>query len=298
MAAGMLNALYNPLQQRHGELANIDDESRRKLLDVMTLDILSRVFMGLEDLGKLLLASCKPPRDLPATMLDAGQNDSLAAITRYSQKTESELMRVFPFLHPRGIYGFQGEEEDAVREYAFEHAMALRKMLSFAAEFIQRHTWAYNIYKHGISVILAMPGPPLPDGIDGLIPIFTSGGDLQNAKFILTGHTVAEKLSGFVSSVVGISKMIVERRIQMAELGGTPPPLLCHMSEDAGQLRLTPWSWVQSLSDRTVSLSNAAFNKIVDKFQSTRINAKLELKVDRTRVEDWVKFYSCDWRVV
>jgi len=148
MANAIFNAVYKPLEKREGELAQIDENSRRQLLDVATLDILTKAFIALEDLGKILLTTLKPMRDIPATMLDAGQNDSLAAITRFSQQTERQLLKVFPFEHPRK-YGLVGEEEAAVLAYYHQQATVLKRILVFATEFVLRHTWAYNKYKHG-----------------------------------------------------------------------------------------------------------------------------------------------------
>jgi hypothetical protein len=79
MANAVFNAVYKPLEERQGDLAQIDDESRRKLLDLATLDILSKVFMALEDLGKILLTVHKPLHQLPSLVLGATQNDSLRA---------------------------------------------------------------------------------------------------------------------------------------------------------------------------------------------------------------------------
>jgi hypothetical protein len=69
MATGILNGIYKQTQQRRGDLASLDDTSRHQLLDLITLDILSKVFMALEDLGKVLLSSGKPLKDLRISFL-------------------------------------------------------------------------------------------------------------------------------------------------------------------------------------------------------------------------------------
>ena len=206
-------------------------------------------------------------------------------------------MGVFPFRHPRGEYDLVGEEAQAVEEYNIKHARTLKNMLAFASEFIDRHTWAYNIYKHGISVILAMETMALPEGVDGVVPIFTSGSNLQDIKFILTGPTIAEKLTGFLDSISGISKSLLERRLQMAELGGTSLPLLAHMSSTGNQLVFTPYSWGQKFEKRTTDVFTGVFHRIVGAIERTPIEATLHVDINRSRLEDWVRFYQNDWRV-
>jgi hypothetical protein len=60
MANATFKGIYKPLEERHGDLAALDDATRRKLMDLTTLDILAKTFMALEDLGKVLLTTGKP----------------------------------------------------------------------------------------------------------------------------------------------------------------------------------------------------------------------------------------------
>jgi hypothetical protein len=297
MANAIFNAVYLPLERREGELAGIDAESRRQLLDLATLDILAKVFMALEDLGKILLATGEAMKRVPAIILDAAQSHSLDAISRYSRKTDKELLAAFPFVHPRE-YGLAGAEEDAIKAYSLYHAGALKKILTFVGEFVDRHAWAYNKYKHGIPIILAMPSPPLPAGIDGPVPIFTSAADLKNAKFVLTGRAVVDKLIGFLGSVVSISKLLVERRLQIAELGGMPPPLLCHVTKQGTENTYQPFSWGH-FDETTSKTFTAAFQTTMQVMKHTNIEATLNVESDASRIEDWVKFYTRpDWRII
>lgn len=297
MANAIFNNVYKPLENREGDLAGMDAESRRQLLDLATLDILTKVFMALEDFGKILLTAGKAIRDIPPVLLDAGQNDSLAALTRYSRKTDRQLMAVFPFAHPRE-YGLAGQEEAAINAYNLHHAGALKKMLTFVSEFVERHTWAYNKYKHGIPIVLAMPGPALGDGIDGTVPIFTNMAGLKNPKFILTGHAVVDKLIGFLSSIVGLSKVIVERRLQMAELGGIPPPVLCHTSGKGVERSYQPFCWGE-LNENTKGVVDGVFQSTLRRMEFTNVEATLKVQGDPSKIEDWVKFYTRpDWRVI
>src|SRR5258708_13304741 len=65
MANAIFNGVYTPLENREGELATIDENSRRQLLDLATLEILPKVFMALNDLAQILLTPPKPFHNHP-----------------------------------------------------------------------------------------------------------------------------------------------------------------------------------------------------------------------------------------
>ena len=157
VANGIFNAIYETLAHRSGDLAELNDKTRRQLLDLITLEVLSKAFMGIEDLGKVLLSSGKPLKDLPNVILDCGQEDSLQGIGRFAEIAPLDLKHVFPFLHPRE-YGLTGLEEAAVQRYNLSNLAALKARLAFIARFIDRHREAYNKYKHGIPIMLGMEG--------------------------------------------------------------------------------------------------------------------------------------------
>jgi hypothetical protein len=145
---------------------------------------------------------------------------------------------------------------------------------------------------------MAMSSSSLPPGIDGPIPIFTSATDLQNAKFVLAGHGVVDKLIGFLSSVVSISKDLVERRLQITEMGGMPPPLLCHTTEQGAAQSYEAYSW-GVFDEATNKPFTDAFRKVMQIMGRTNVEATLNVTLDPSRVEDWVKFYTrSDWRIV
>jgi len=129
------------------------------------------------------------------------------------------------------------------------------------------------------------------------VPIFTSASDLQSAKFILTGHTVIEKLVGFLGSVVDLSKTLVERKLQIAELGGTIPLLLCHSKDTGTDLTLEPYGWgkFEESSQKTFI---AAFHRTIGSVTRTKIQATLNVNTDPAKIQDWVNFYLRDWRVI
>jgi hypothetical protein len=296
MATAVLNAVYKPLESRQGELANLSEELRRQLMDVSTLDILAKAFMAIEDLGKILLTSGKAIKEIPDTILGAGQDDSFKAIAKYSALAERDLYELFPFLH-RKAYGLEGDEAQAVEQYWEQNSAAFKRTLVFVSRFIDRHAWAYNKYKHGIPIILAMkPSGPLPAGINGAVPIFTTTADLPDVKMILTGDLIADKLIGFTGSVVDFSKALVERRLQMAELGGVPPPLLTHVNEASGIATYESWG-LGKFDMVTEEKFNSAFQRVMTRMNRTRIEATLNFKIDEQKLHELINFYTQPWRI-
>lgn len=295
MANAIFNAVYKPLERREGDLAQIDPESRQQLLDLATLDIMSKAFMALEDLGKVLLTVGRPLRELPMLMLAATQSNSLKAVARYAKKNEPELSSMFPFIDP-AKYGLSQTETAEVERYYSRCTSVVKRMLVFLTAFIDRHEWAYNKYKHGIPIILALGGEKLADGIDGTVPILMNTKDPSMAKFVLTGPLVADKLIGLIGSVVDFSKMLVERRIQMAELEGLPPPVLCHMSEAGESITYTPWEFGH-VDKAAEPILSSALTKSLQQVKRTRIQVTLNVNVDRQKVNDFANFYLKNWRI-
>jgi|SRR5690348_10223873 len=295
MANAIFNAVYKPLERREGDLAQIDAESRQQLLDLATLDLMSKAFMALEDLGKLLITIGRPLRELPALVLGASQSDSLKAVARYAKKNEAELLSMFPFIDS-AQYALTQAETVEVERYYSRCASVAKRMLVFLADFIERHEWAYNKYKHGISIVLALGGEKPAPGIDGTVPILMNTKDPSKAKFVLTGPLVADKLVGLIGSVAGFSKMLVERRIQMAELEGLPPPVLCHMSEAGESITYTPWEFGQ-VDKAAEPILTSALNKALQQVKRTRIQVTLNVNADRQKVNDLANFYLKNWRI-
>jgi hypothetical protein len=200
-ANAIFNAVYLPLDRREGEMAKLDDAARRQLMDLATLEILSKAFMAIEDLGKVLICAGKQPKDMPLSMLGAGEADSLTAIKKYAKKSEPQLFSMFPFVNPKE-YGLNADESKLLFAYYQRCEAVAKKTLTFLVEFIDRHKSAHDKYKHWLPIIVAMGEKPPAEGIDGTMPIFTDTTDLSKVKFILTGPAVVDKLIGLTASVV------------------------------------------------------------------------------------------------
>jgi hypothetical protein len=111
----------------------MDDLSRARLLNLTTLEILSKVYMALEDLGKILISGTRPPRQFAESFVTLEQKRSLAAFEQLSGKPGHDLYSIFPLWKPEG-YGLKGNEAKALSEYNQKIAIFTGKVLAFFAD--------------------------------------------------------------------------------------------------------------------------------------------------------------------
>jgi hypothetical protein len=280
IANGTFNAIYKPIQDRTGDLAALDERTRRQLLDLVTLEILSKAFMAMEDLGKILLSGGKSPKDFPNIVLDCGQDDSLQAIGRLASMDPLELAPIVPFLHPRE-YGLSGPQEASVQRYNISNLSAMKVKLAFIARFANRHRWAYNKYKHGIPIMLGMEGTLLPDGVDGAVPVITGKDHLE---LMLVGPRIVDRFLEVLVLTVQFSKTLVERKIQTVQLGGQPPLSLCHSQKDGDHEQWTPWSLVTASAEDKPVLEEV-FQRTLGARNSTKVEATFKVNIEHTKLQ-------------
>jgi len=295
MANAIRNAVYTPLLRREGELANIDAPNRQRLLNVTTLEILAKVFMALEDLGKILIAAQDPLREFPRTFVTLEQKRSLDAFRVLTRKPEEDLYPIVPFWRSEQ-YGLTGERAKALDAYNSHTTVHIKKFLAFIADFIDKHGAAYNRYKHGMPVIVSMEGDALAEGIESLVMIIRDGKDMHNVGMLLTGPVVIEKFIVLLNHVVKLSKFLIDRRVQMAESGGIPLPLLCETQNLAeGSVNYLPWVFA-GFDSRLDAQVQAASDEIHAALGG-RVEITLDLRTDRSKLDEWIKFYQQDWRI-
>jgi hypothetical protein len=202
---------------------------------------------------------------------------------------------MFPLWKPER-YGLTGEYALLLSNYNHRIATFTKKALEFFAKFVDRHNSAYNRYKHGMPVMVGLQAEAPAAGIDGIIGIIRDGKDLKDAGFILVGDKVVEKFIGFIDDVVYFSKLLIECRLQMAELSGTPLPLLCHGIEKDTVISYgaVAFGGIDEELQKSVS---PIFEKVVKPLQRTPIKITVNAEIDRPKLEDWVDFYSRDWKI-
>lgn len=295
MANGILNALYTPVKNRDGDFSKLDDLDRTRLLNLTTLEILAKVYMALEDLGKILVSARRRLPEFAESFVTLEQKRSLSAFAELARRPERDLCSIFPLWKPER-YRLVGYEARTLAEYNQRVAKFSGKVLPFIAEFVERHNAAYNRYKHGMPVMVGLEAQSPAVGIDGLVGIIRDGKDVKNAGFMLVGDKVVEKFIGFIDDVVFLSKVLVQRRLQMAELGGTPPPVLCRSVEKDTSIEYQTILFGgidEHLQRRVIPI----LDKVLQPLKRTRITVTVKADIERQKLQDWADFYRRDWRI-
>ena len=129
----MTGGLYGPLERREGQFEGIEPLARQRLLSLITLAILSTVYMALEDLGKILRLHKEPLREFPNRFVRLTQESSLSAFQELSTVPERSLLNVFPLWKPEW-YGIGGQEATALNDYNIRVARITKQFLAFLAD--------------------------------------------------------------------------------------------------------------------------------------------------------------------
>lgn len=296
LANAEFNAIYQPLARREGDMARIAPEQRRMLLDAVTLDLLSKVMASIEDLGKVLIALGKEPKNMPGALIQATQNDSLVIFESLVAASDEALKGRFDLWDP-ARYGISGEDAEVMREYNRIFVETVRSVLKVIAEFIEWHDFAYNKYKHGNSVVMGVggdeqsPGP----GFTPPIGVFTDHTDLTKMRFILGGDRVVAQLLTMHQVAVDLCKALVERRLQLAEFGGVPLPVLCEGSpEQPNQTKYTPLIFgtvPKGMWDALLRLFVAHMKAA----KYVRVMVNQTTQVDNAKLQERMDYYNRDW---
>jgi len=290
----MTGGLYGPLERREGQFEGIEPLARQRLLSLITLAILSTVYMALEDLGKILRLHKEPLREFPNRFVRLTQESSLSAFQELSTVPERSLLNVFPLWKPEW-YGIGGQEATALNDYNIRVARITKQFLAFLADFHRRHNLAYNRYKHGMAIFTSLQGQRPAEGIDGLAAIARDVNQtVRNVGFILVGRKVIERLKGLLNSVVGFAKVLVERRLQMAEFGGTPLPLLCSSTETDGRAAYVPRT-VFGGDEEPPEVLISIFRTTLDRLDWVKITVNLDAEVKEATLNEAVEFYARGW---
>lgn len=296
MANAIQNAAYKPLLNRQGELANYDPLGRKQLLDVVTLEILAKLYMALEDLGKVLIAAQHPPAKFLRVFATLEQKKSLGVFRVLSSKSETDLYRIVPSWRSEQ-YGLTGEHAKAIDAYNTHTVRRISKLLAFVADFIDKHDAAYNRYKHGMPIIVGMKGEAPADGIDGPVMILRDGQNMRNSGLLMTGETVVERFVSLLNTVVELSTTLVRRRLQLAEFGGIPLPMLCLIHRQTDGSTKCETRLFAGFDPKLQPSLKEAFEQIMNRLARTEIVGKIECHADVAKIAELTAFYKQDWRI-
>lgn len=290
------NAIYKPLAERQGDLAKIEPAAQRLLLDAITLDLLSKVMASIEDFGKVLIALGKEPKQMPGALIQATQADSLSVYQRLSTEAESALMGRFDLWDP-ARYGLSGEDAAAMREYNRIFVKTVKDLLTEVAEFITWHEFAYNKYKHGNSVLMGVSdeGQEPGEGFSAPIGVFADHTDLSKIRFVLGGERVVAQLRTMQQMVVDMAKALVERRLQLAEFGGVPLPVLCEgRPEPPNQTKYTPLIFGTVPRSIWPTLERV-FGDHMKRAKYVRVVLTQKTEVEKSKLLERMHYYNREW---
>lgn len=286
------NTLFWPAYRREGEYAKVPEAGRQKILELATLEVVSKVFMAIEDLGRLVVATRRPLRDLWQAILTVEPGRALATFASWRTRDLTQYETLFPFAPP-SRYGLTGDDARVLVRYYRENARVVKGLFRFLPRFIARHDFAYNRYKHGMPILTGVQWEPLEEGIDGFVPVQSDPRDLRRTKALLVGPKVMVRLAETARVTIEVSRILIERRLQMAEFGGLVPPVLLRKAATPEGPRYDAFGLGRPDGTFDPDLDRLG-RAIVARMESMDIQVQLA-HPPKTALEDQLAFYRRPW---
>jgi hypothetical protein len=263
---------------------------RARQMIIAELQLLLFVFLAIEDLGRIVNAVQRPMPDFPRELMSVSPSQALRTFAKLAKRPARRLWNVFPFTPPRS-YGLKGRDAAAFTRYNNASANAARQLFALVAEFIRRNGPVYEHYVHGGTFSHAAQAVGGTPGIDYVVGVQTRPDKPDTLASLPVGPLVIERMLLLISQLVSFSRLLVERRMQIAEFVGKVPPVLLAGRPASGGRLLDAFTLGGVPFERVVDQQGRA---ILAGMERVDIRVKVQAEVD-VGFKDHVAFFQRDW---
>lgn len=186
VARVLADQIYTPLRSRSEAFAGLDEPSRQVALNLINVELMSTVFMALEDFGKLLLVTKSPPKLWAPMLISTKEGRSLSELERRQRLTLDRVRQIFA-LRDAAAYGLT-DSDRLVTRYHAHLAEELNAVFDRAARFVLLHRLAYDRYKHGNPIFFNMSGRQIGEGFDAPVTILQRRPSQASGEVIVVGR--------------------------------------------------------------------------------------------------------------
>lgn len=274
-------------------VAQLDAPQRAQRMVVGELEVLALAFAAIEDLGRIVIAVQRPAPEFPASLMSVSPTRARKVFHRLSSQSPRRWRRIFPFATPRS-YGLKGEDAAAFDRYYDASGAAGIELFKFVAEFIRRNELVYTRYAYGSTFASALQAVAGVTGIDYLVGVQSNPERPDTLTSMPVGPLVMDRLLFFIGQLAAFSKVLVERRMQIAQFSGRVPPVLLASRPIPGGTRLDAFALGGTQFERLVDQRGRA---ILAGMERTDIRINVKADIDEKGFENDVAFFRGDWRL-
>lgn len=291
VARALAEEVYQAMDAKTGHFATLNEVSRRFAMDLIAIEIMSTVFMALEDFGKLLNVTKSPTKLWPEMLIATKEGRALSELEAAKPLSTDRVKQIL-CLKEASAYGLT--DPDGILTRYHEHVTdELNRVFDRAARFVLLHRLAYDRYKHGNPVLFGMSGRSPAPGIEGPVAILKRPPSKKEGEIVLVGPVVIQRQLRLVDRVTHMSKMICQRWMQVAEFGGLPPLVLARVEPVEGQNAVRA-NYFTSMPEDIKPPLNALATRATSGLEWTPVEIGFEAQVQNALLDGLVKFYTED----
>lgn len=230
----VLNAYKRLVNNDIGE--DLDQEERNNLKGALTIDMLSKVMMAIEDFGAILIAIA----DLHNFSKKFLETKSVEARNIFKELIKKDNIFFQNLLTYSDIDSLPIESQDKdFLKRTYERNIAVMKQLFMKIiEFTEKHKRAFLKSKHGYPILLGIEMADLGEGIDMIVPVLYKSEPNHRSTIVLSGLRVNELYFGLIKTISVFMKDIIYSKLLMLECAGYRQPLYrayCRLSDKEKQ---------------------------------------------------------------
>jgi len=256
----------------------LDQEQKNNLKGALTIDLLSKVMMSIEDLGSLI----KALPDLKTFFKEFLEVEPRQARLACKEILKQDNEYFFDLLTYPNVDSLpiDDDEKKLLRKTYERNVDVLKKTIAKIVEFIEKHAKAFLKSKHGYPIFIGIESNYLAEGIDMIIPVLYKTEPNSQSKIVLSGVKVVEKYFKLISTTTHLIKELIFSKLRMIECAGFKQPLyIAHCK----------------LSHKEKKQLEEINRKCCGGITRPKVNIMMKIEGKRSDLKDLVSFFSGDW---
>jgi hypothetical protein len=291
LAQDTADRLFWPVARGQGVTPIPHSPVRAQQMIIAELQVLSLVFMAIEDLGRIVHAVQRPMPEFPRELMSVSSRSALALFAKLASASPRRWWRIFPFASPQS-YGLKGGDAAAFARYNDACGKAGKQLFALVAEFVRRNGPVFEHYAHGGTFSAAAQVVSGTAGIDYVVGVQTQPNKPDTLTSLPVGPLVMERMLLLIGQLVSFSRLLLERRMQIAEFVGQTPPVLLSGRPASGGRLLDAFTLGGVPFERAVDQQGRA---ILAGMERVDIRVSVQAEVDEVGFGDHVAFFQRDW---